>query len=67
MFRFIAENKAKGVNLGKPTRKSNKKLYAQTEKILEYRNVNTFVKKKRGGQKRIKGFYHKTMLTLYTR
>lgn len=66
MFRFIAENKAKGVNLGKPTKKSNKKLYAQTEKLLEYRNVNILVKKKKG-PKRIKGFYHKTMLTLYTR
>lgn len=48
MFRFIAENKAKGINLRKPTRKSNKKLCAQTEKILEYRNVNIFWKKNGG-------------------
>lgn len=45
MFRFIAENKEKGINVRKPTRTSNKKLCNQTEKLIEYRNVGIFCKK----------------------
>lgn len=47
MFRFIAENKAKGVNLGKLTKKSNKKLNAQTEKIIRIQKCQHFCKKEK--------------------
>lgn len=54
MFRFIAENKAKRINLRKPTGKSNKNDVLKQK--IEYRNVSIFgkKKKKKGGQTRIK-------------
>lgn len=50
MFRFLAENKAKGINLRKPTRQNNKTLCTQTEKLIQYKNVSIFCKKKNGGK-----------------